>query len=329
MPNRVARLVTASAMAFAAGAAAAEPPSAAIPSPAPDKPPAAPADASTAVSGVTVEAPTVKAEQRFQAQVGQFVHGQARPGIGPVKQITQWSDPVCPSTQGLTQAMDDFVSRRITEVARRVGAPGRGACREANVLVLFTTRPQQLMDDVRDHHARLLGYHFNGETRALATFEPPIKSWYVTSTSINRGVAKNDADWTLADEAYRRFPPGFCLDMTQCRILPRIKSRFHLALVVIDAGRTEGKEIGAVADEIAMTVLSRPGPRQGCSPLPSVMDVLDPACPDSDSVEGLTAYDEAFLKALYAPHDTEQLAVERAELERAVQAIGPGAQAGP
>src|SRR6185437_10294108 len=300
MPNRVAWLLTASVLACAAvRAAMAAEPAAAPASPAPAQPAVAPAGDSTTVKGVTVEAPTAKTLQRFQAQVGQFVHSQARPGIGPVRQITQWSDPICPSTTGLTQAMDDFVSKRIVEVARRVGAPGKAQCREADVLVLFTTQPQQLMDDVRDHHAQLLGYHFNGETKALATFEPPIKSWYVTSTSINRGVVKNDPDWTLTDEAYRHFPQGFCLDMSQCRMLPKIKSRFHLALVVVDAGRTEGKAIGAVADEIAMTVLSRAGPRQGCSPLPSVMDVLDPACPDNESVQALTAYDEAFLKALY------------------------------
>jgi hypothetical protein len=251
------------------------------------------------------------------------VHSQARPGIGPVKQITQWGDPICPSTMGLTQAFDDFVSKRIEAVAERVGAPGKARCGDANVLVVFTTKPQQLMDDVRDHHAQFLGYHYVGEATALATFEPPIKSWYITSTWV-QSLFRNAAPTKVLDRTY--VPVPFCVDQNGCRMPPPVKSRFGFALVVIDANRTDGKAIGAVADEIAMAVLSRSGPRQGCSPLPSVMDVLDPACPDSETVQALTAYDEAFLRALYAPHSTEQLAVERADIERAVQAVGPSAQ---
>jgi hypothetical protein len=62
----------------------------------------------------------------------------------------------------------------------------------------------------------------------------------------------------------------------------------------------EGLAIGPVADKIAMLVLSRPVSRGGCSSLPSIMDFLEPACPSGDSAEGLTAYDEAYLKGLYA-----------------------------
>jgi hypothetical protein len=312
------------AILLAAAASAAEP----TPSPQPPAPPppaAAAADRSTTVGGITVEAPSRKTEQAFRAHVDQFVHGQARPGIGPVKQITQWSDPVCPETKGLTPPLNAFVTKRIKDIAARVGAPDNAKCPRPNVQVVFTTEPQKLVDDMRVHHPEMLGYHYRGETKALATFKPPIKSWYVTFTTI-KGFMKNDPEKKVSDLAYVPLPSGFCANQQECRMLPEHKSRFRQAVVVIDASRTEGKAIGAVADEIAMTVLSRPGPREGCSPLPSVMDVLEPACPESDAVEGLTPYDEAFLKALYAHHDTELLPVERAEIEQAVRAVGRSAE---
>jgi hypothetical protein len=289
---------------------------------APAPPAAAPAPSSTTVGGVTVEAPSKKSEQAFRAHVDQFVHGEARPGIGPVKQITEWDEPVCPETKGLTPEFNAFVTRRIKAVATRVGVPDSANCRGPDVQVVFTTEPQKVVDDMRLHHPQWLGYHYAADTRAVTTFEPPIKSWYVTDTLIY-GLFRNQPPQHVRDVAG---PHGFCAGMSECRMPPPLKSRFRYAVVVIDAGRTEGKAIGAVADEIAMIVLSRQAPRDGCSALPSVMDALDPSCPDSESLEGLTPYDEAFLKALYAHHDTELLPVERSEIEAAVRAVGRAAR---
>jgi hypothetical protein len=291
-------------------------PAAAPPAPAPDA-------SSTTVGGVTVEAPSKKADQTFRAHVDQFVHSEARPGIGPIKQITEWNESVCPETLGLTPALNAFVTQRIKAVAKKVGAPQAPGCIDwaPNVQVVFTTEPQKVVDDMRLHHPALLGYHYKDQTRAFATFEPPIKSWYVSDTLVF-GLFRNQPPQKVHDVAG---PHGFCAGLGECRMPPKLESRFTHAVVVIDAGRTEGKAIGAVADEIAMIVLSRQAPREGCSPLPSVMDALDASCPGSDALEGLTPYDEAFLKALYARHDTEFLPVERSEIEAAVRAVGRAA----
>ena len=277
---------------------------------------APPAASPTVVSGVDVEVrlpPDVM--KRIDSAVTSFVHTQARPKVGAIYRFSQWGYQVCPTTFGLTPDMNAFVSQRIKDVAAKAGVPGDGTCSGTNVLVVITSQPAALMADVRDHHENLLGYHFIGETKALAAFQPPMKSWYVTTTSKPVYITKNSPVYRVLDYAY-----GPMVDCPQerCRFLPVMKSRFAFALIVVEAGRIAGKPIGAVADEIAMTALSRAGPREGCSPLPTVMDLLDPACPPSDT--GLTPYDEAFLKALYAPHETEILYYERRDLERAVKA---------
>jgi hypothetical protein len=248
--------------------------------------------------------------------VGKLVRDLGQPG--PIGQIARWREPICPKVMGLTQGFDDFVSQRIKDVAAQVGAPHDQACHDFNVLVTFTTEPERLMADVRDHHPALLGYHVIGERRALATFQGPIDSWYVTATSMKTGI-KNYRTARRVDVANGpELPTG-----TGSHIPPEFASEFALELVVIDANRLDGQAIGPVADKIAMLILSKPAAREAdrkCSPLPSVMDVLDANCP---SVEGLTAYDKAFLEGLYAYQGNELRAFEREKIaQRIIKAAG-------
>jgi hypothetical protein len=231
---------------------------------------------------------TAVTPESFEEAVTKFVRDLGRPG--PVNQISRWGEPVCPTTEGLSPGFNDFVSERIREVAARVGAPGPGDCAGgANVSVMFTTKPDRLMTHVRKHHAGLLGFHHIGERKSLAAFQPPMKSWYVTMTTV-------PGQFASIDHAYGPGVPGG----TGSRIRLPYKSRFALVLVVVDADLIEGQAIGPVADKIAMLVLSRPAPRGGCSSLPSILDFLEPACPSGEAAQSLTAYDEAYLKALYA-----------------------------
>lgn len=182
------------------------------------------------------------------------------------------------------------MTNRIWEVAARVGAPGPADCGDAvNVSVIFTSEPDRLMAYVRKHRPEFLGFHPVGQRKALAAFQPPMKSWYVTMTTI-------PGRFEVIDHAYGSgIPAG-----TGSRIRLRLKSRFAFILVVVDANLIEGQPIGPVADKIAMLVLSRPERREGCSSLPSIVNYLEPACPSGISTQALTEYDEAYLKGLYA-----------------------------
>ena len=308
--NRLAAVISevsavlCSAAWLVAGAAVAQPAPPSAPA-SKSAPSAADSAASTTVGEVVVRGRPAVTAQSFAKAVQNFVHQGGR--LGPIRQVSRWADAVCPVSAGLSHAFDDFVDKRIREVAARVGAPG-GDCRQGNVMVVFTTKPDELMADVRKHHEGLLGYHYVGETKSLAAFQPPMKSWYVTLTKIPGG------DFAMLDQAYAPGPPSG----TASRILPPLKSEFAVVLVVVDANLLEGQKIGPVADRIAMLVLSRPGPRAGCSPLPSVLDFLDPDCPSGGSIEGLTAYDEAYLKALYAYRGAESRFFERSAIARRV-----------
>ncbi len=204
--------------------------------------------------------------------------------------LSRWRKAVCPGVFGLTPAYASFVAKRITEVTRDF-TPPRPVCRRSiNLMVVFTTTPQAVMDDVRDYYPVLLGYHYLTEEKKLATFQGPLEAWYVTATN---GVLDDPYGPRLGVSATGRLRNGAA-------------DEFWFVLVVVDATAIEDQPVGAVADHIAAVALSKTGIREGCSPLPSILDALDPACRDSTSAQTLTAYDRSLLKALYAT-DPEQV----------------------
>lgn len=268
--------------------------------PSTDEPP------STAETDIVVTGEKPMSTKEFDEAARTFVNNLGRRGP-MIRQISRWGETICPIVSGLSKDFNQFVAIRIREVATHVGAPD-GPCSEvANTLVIFTTRPDQVMADVRDNHRGWLGYHFAGERKSLAAFQPPMKSWYVTKTLI-------PGSYEAIDHAYGSSPPTG----TGSHIRPRYQSRFAFALVVVDSSLLEGQAIDAVADKIAMLVLSAPTPRQGCSALPSVLDFLEPDCSSNRAVEGLTSYDEAFLKGLYAFDRNERTSLMREGLRASV-----------
>jgi hypothetical protein len=71
-------------------------------------------------------------------------------------------------------------------------------------------------------------------------------------------------------------------------------------LIVADKKALEGKDAGVLSDYLVMLTLSQPKTLDGCSALPSVIDVLSTsACAGHEAPDGLTASDAAYLTALY------------------------------
>ena len=251
--------------------------------------PVAPSVASipTAVGEVLVQGHTpTPPSKTYDKTVHKYVEDTGH--TGPLGQISRWWRPLCPMIAGISPGFGQFLVKRIREVAAEVGAPQNGECgKGVNVLVVVTATPVELMADVRDHHEDLLGFHGTHETRDLAVFEPAMKSWYVTGTS-------GPGYWVI-DSPYAPQPWwGPSLKP------PPLKSHIVFVLIVVDARLLEGQAIGPVADKIAMLALSHPALHEGCSPLPSVLEVLDPKCPPGAAPAALTSYDKEYLKALYA-----------------------------
>jgi hypothetical protein len=201
-----------------------------------------------------------------------------------------------------------YVSARVKLVAVAVGAPQdkhphRNFPCKTNLLIIFTTKPQALMDNVRKHHSDALGFHYAAQAERLARFDRPFKAWYVTGTQA-------EGDLIQEDKEFAGVPGG----EAGSRLTKRLASRFIGVLVVIDARQIVGHQIGAVADDVAMLGLAQATQVKGCSQLPTILDFLNPDCPSAADPDGLTAYDVAYLKGLYSVDPEANLAAQRSEI---------------
>jgi hypothetical protein len=305
MPNRFASVLLASVLCSVSGAALAQ----SQPAPAAAKP-----AESTAVAPVTVEAaPKPKV---IQQQSHAFVERYAATPNAEVDQIGRWRDPVCVQVEGLVTDQARLVKARVEEVARAVGLSAARSLCNANVEIVFTDKPQALMDRVAERREQLLGYFHRHDHDKLKIVTRPIQAWYVTATLGGGGdnagamfafgggaeggapIVPIQTEREVVDDPDNR-PPTSCginHNFTSC-----LQSAFKNVFVVVDTNKVKGQDLGLLTDYLVMVTLSQPKTLDGCNALQSVIDLLAPsACPGRDTPDGLTAADAAYLTALYS-----------------------------
>ena len=265
---------------------------------------------SKTVDGLTVIAPSQPDAKRLPSIVFKFVQSHGAPGR--IDQLTRWGTPPCPTTAGLPEAFNSFVSKRVVEVASEVGAPTskKPTCK-MNLLIVFTDQPQALLDGVRRRRPQLLGFHYHAQAKRLATVNRPIQAWYVTGTTSSRPSATSETGGLpKLDDPFEMTPGGGA----GSRLTSHVSSQFLAILVVIDTTKTAGQPIGAIADQVAVLSLTRPAQPRPCGELPSILDVVNPDCPSDRGVQALTSWDVAYLKALYRVDPEEYLPMQQGRI---------------
>ena len=276
---------------------------------------------------VTVTAPKPPdPEQLAGDSVPKFIAAHARPAT-VTGQLARWREGICPETSGLSPAFSAFVSARIQAVAVAVGAPHKdsGHCK-ANVRVLFTNEPKQVIEELVKRDPALLGFHYAQQTQRIATFDHPIQGWYMTATQGDRGdIALDNPNPIQQTTSPLGNPVGRALESGTTpggrlgtRLATGQNSLIVHALVVVDAKRVSGFTIGSISDYLAMLVLSQTRSADACGLLPSILDLMASHCEEPEKPDAVTAGDLAFLRALYAADLRENLSLEASDIQNAM-----------
>ena len=245
---------------------------------------------------------------------------QAYAAFSTTAVTARWYDPICVGVGGLAPSQASAVWTRIAEVARTVGVGMRGGNCRTNVEIEFALDPQKTLDQAVKSHPRILGDA--SDTGAVTTVTRPIQAWYLTNggqyASVDTDGLKVLADWqtieapwantsqwqttTVSPYAGGGGPFDFSgpSGATSPDFGPNATRRLLHVLVIIDARRTGGVKLGALADNAAMLVLSQSRSLDHCQALPSVTDLFAGACTGRVASGGLTQADYAYLAALYS-----------------------------
>jgi len=257
------------------------------------------------VPEVTVTAPKPpNAQQLTGESVPNFIKKHGKPAV-LTGQLGRWVTEICPLTEGLTPAFNDFISARLKAIAASVGAPHQwpAQCRP-NVGVYFTADPQAMLDEVARHAPQLLGFHYPHQVKRLATVNRPIQAWYVTAI---RGISGED----VVDDIWGTLPPG----RLGSRLTTGRSSLIVFVLVVVDTRKLTNFGVGSISDYIALLTLSRPTSLDGCEQLPSIIDLMSPLCGSTSTSISMTAGDIAYLRALYSLNMEQPLSLQRTDIQ--------------
>ena len=290
MPNRPASLLTASVLALTASAALAQS--------APMQSAAAVSAAPPALAVAPLTVQGVAPPKMVEHEADDFVHKFAAAPNPEVDQIARWRDPVCAEVLGLPADQAALIKTRVESVARSLGLPKTDPNCRADVEILFTGRPQAMMDAVAKRREQLLGYYYRHDGGRLKTITRPIQAWYVTAT-VGSSAFPTDFPWRLEirDDQDNMAPAG-CGNSHIFSVC--LQSVLKNVLVVADSKAVEGKDAGMVADYLVMLTLAQPKSLDGCNALSSVVDAFaKSACDGRDAPQGLTPGDAAYLTALY------------------------------
>jgi hypothetical protein len=224
--------------------------------------------------------------------------------------IARWQDGLCPRTDGLSsRTLNNYVTRRIREIAAEAGAPLKDEPCKSNVEVMFTDDPQGVLDTVRQVNADILGYH------AATTVSHPIQAWYETGTTDVRGQLVVDREVMGTIEytnggptinpktgAAEGFVSTFGIPMANIqgwKGRPEVSSDILGVFIIADSRQTGSHLLGPIADYVAMLALSRTDAYDACQIVPSIVNLMAPHCADALKPQAIAASDIAYLRGVY------------------------------
>jgi hypothetical protein len=270
----------------------------------------------------------------LERRVAKFVNQIAAPENGD-EGLARWQRPVCPLVSGLPQKDGEFILERLSEVAHAAGVPlGDEHC-HPNLYILVTDQPEDLL---RGMEKRNRGFTFGYDTSVYPPTETPatvvdefintphaVRVWY---NSYEKDIWDNPVAYCPASDIL----PGKFGHATvlYIRCSRGIAGGSHLvssaiwailrAFVIVDQNRLHEVKLGQLADYVAMSGFAKLKPGAHLDDAPTILTLFDGA--PKAAPTGMTAWDQTFLKSLYATEQKSKL--QRSEIARSmVREIAP------
>ena len=271
----------------------------------------------TGISAAEQPQVTVEAHREtLQRRVRDFVT-QITPG-SPDTSLELWRRPICPSVAGLTAEQGEVVLARVSEIARKAGAPLAPEHCEANLVIVVTPEPAKFIESWRSQsRGNIFGDAAPMTVRHFIESTRPVRVWYNDLIGDQDG-ADVPALRTpgVAGVTGEPFEPVHTNDHAEDTIihLNGVKNLIFV-MVIVDAQGIRHRSVGQVADYVSMVGLTRLDTGVHDPDAPTILNLFAHA--DGQGVPaGLTEWDEAFLHALY--HTSQSSRMQRSAIAQSV-----------
>jgi hypothetical protein len=256
----------------------------------PPAPAYAPAPAAAVVGSYAAAYPTPDEVSRFVSKISSSTRFDRRV-------VARWRAPLCFNVQGLPDAQNHFVLARLAQIASNSGAQlqNEGCSKGAyNFNVVFTLDADQVAHDWYALHRDM--FDTNASNTQLRRFlNPPtptaVRVWHDATLFGSDGLSLIPVNQGDPVEPL----PDF--DVTGSRLPTRGAIGLNFAVVIIDGKLAAGAGLAQLADYAAMVGLADLDLDAEVGPVPTILRLFAEA--PQLRPAGLTAWDQAFLNALY------------------------------
>ncbi len=236
--------------------------------------------------------------------------------------VARWIDKVCPRITGLSPDHARIVEAQFRDVAATARAPLAAAGCAPNVTINFVDDGAAFTRRASAGNRRRLGAVSGDARQTLLNGPAPIRWWYrdeLRSKAGLRAIA-TDPPFAAVDGVPGPAMPSNGADnvtMSQynsSHISTQMNRALTGATVVVDAPRSSGARLDAVAAYAAYVALAEVTPPSSQPVNGSILGLFGDAPP-----AGLTQLDETFLRELYALPLDRRARQQRTRLIRALQ----------
>ena len=212
--------------------------------------------------------------------------------------VARWRGPICLSVEGLPESENAFVVQRLSQIATAAGAHvlsdgcGKGAY---NFRVLFTLHADQDAKDMYRHHRDLFEENAANAAQIDRFVDPstpgPVRVWHNATLFGTDGQPLGQVDPGDPIEALPH------LEYTGSRLVSPGVIGLNFAAIIVDGTKTNSAGLAPLTDYIAMVGLADLDLGAELGGDPTILRLF--TAPENARPAGLTAWDRAFLTALY------------------------------
>lgn len=226
-------------------------------------------------------------------------------------QMATFRADVCPASFGLPDAYNDVVAGRIREVAKQADIPVAERDCDPNLIVLVADDGNDFFETFRRDRPTLFNSLELSEIRGVSEVEGPVRAWQVVEL---RGSDGRKPQWVRFKVGESWSPPRPMLTgVIPSRLIKATRRDLAIPFVVFDVAATEGLTLTQIADHAAMRSLARTSAAAPGSP--SILGLFEEG---GYRAEGLTAWDAAYLKSLYATSNAVSASQQQSNMARII-----------
>lgn len=230
-------------------------------------------------------------ERKAMTFVYQIAELQNREGM------PRWNSPVCPSVQGLPRQEGEYVLARLSEIAREAEIPLAGENCHPNLYIIMTAGTGKLLRQLPSSDRMLLfGHTAPSVIDAFIARPDVVRVWYNTSITDAWGKPAGSSPPSGRENPTLQQTTLNYADSS--RIIANVVWRMASVFVLVDQTQMHGVSRGQFADYVAMVSFAQIKPQAPQGDTPTILKLFQ--VPATDAPPGMSEWDRAFLKGLYA-----------------------------